>query len=334
MANKIPKTKSIQRKVYFYKIVCILNGNEIKLNEVFDMYISLLNSDFHDLESRGLATSYFDKYHVLELEKYGLDSSTYKGKLYSLRSTDFPYLFNLQNGNRHEISNNDEDTLMEQTHFYCFTNQRLIVSEYNFYGARIEKLSNHLSKIMSDNYPSNKYEITIQPIVIPDYFKQIANCSSVSKVQFKVAHPGLEVLAKNKIIGATDIMRYSLDETSEYYIDIEFSGGGRGKPLPYKDPKGFLSNVIQAIKQGNEINESRADGKHPVFRKAKLKAYNPETCKYIPYDLLDEKLVHTAWVDKISNKSKYVDSDKMFSEIMIAYRNQKDEALKYIEILS
>ena len=331
MAKKPPKIKAIQRKIYFYKATCFLNDAEIKLNEVFNAYIKLLNNDFHDLESRGLATAHFEKYHILDIEKHPLDTDTYKGKFYSLRSTDFPYLFNMQNGDRHEISNNDEDTLMEQTHFYCFTNQRLIASEYNFHGARIERLANHLMRIMSDNYPSKKYDISIQPIVIPEYFEKIANCSSVSKVQFKVAHPGLEILAKHNIIGATDVMKYNIDETSEYYLDIELSGGGRGKQLPLKNTNGFLANIINAIKESNKISEHKPDDKNPVFRKAKLNAYSAEEYKTIPYDLLDEKLVHTGWVDKQSNKSKYVDSDKMFTEILSAYQNQRDEALKYME---
>lgn len=331
MAKKPPKIKAIQRKIYFYKAVCFLNGNEIKLNEVFDAYIKLLNNDFHDLDGRGLATAHFEKYHILDIEKHPLDSDTYKGKFYSLRSTDFPYLFNMQSGARNEISNNDQDTLMEQTHFYCFTNQRLIASEYNFHGARIERLAEHLMRIMMDNFPSKKYDITIQPIVIPEYFEKIANCSSISKVQFKVAHPGLELLAKHKIIGATDIMKYSLDETSDFCVDIELSGGGRGKQLPLKNTKGFLLNIINVIKDANKINENKPDDMDPVFRKAKLNAYSIEEYKTIPYDLLDEKLVHTAWVDKVSNKSKYVDSDKMFQEVLNAYHNQKDEALKYME---
>ena len=43
------------------------------------------------------------------------------------------------------------------------------------------------------------------------------------------------------------------------------------------------------------------------------------------YDLLDEKLVYTCYVEKLSNKSKYVNSDKMYSEIMNAYMSQKEK---------
>ena len=111
------------------------------------------------------------------------------------------------------------------------------------------------------------------------------------------------------------------------------SGGGRGKTLPIKETKSFLSKIVSAIKKGNEYDLGKSDDEGTAFRKAKLKAYNPNEFKLIPYDLLDEKLVHTCYVEKISNKSKYINSDKMYDEIMTAYRNQKDAALRYMETI-
>ena len=73
------------------------------------------------------------------------------------------------------------------------------------------------------------------------------------------------------------------------------------------------------------------DGSDPIFSKAKLRGLDADAGKIIPYDLLDEKLVQTEWVEKVSNRSKYVDSDKMFAAILKAYREQKDTALKYME---
>lgn len=333
MAKSTYKNKSVERKIYFYKIVCISQGNEVKANCIFDEYIKLLDSNYENLQDRHLAIPYFEKYLFLDVGAHSHDNDVYYGKFYSLRSTDFPYLFNMKNGNRQEISSNDQDTLMEQTHFYCFANQRLIVSEFNFYGARMEKLADYLSKIMLEIYPSKKYTISILPIVIPNYFEQIINCTSISKVQFKVAHPGLKILADEKIIGISDIAKANLDEQTEFCIDIELSGGGKGKKLPIKNHKSFLTKIVSAIKKGNEYNATKSDDADAAFRKAKIKAYNPNEFKTIPYDLLDEKLVHTCYVEKISNKSKYVDSDKMFNEILNAYKNQKDNALRYMEMI-
>lgn len=333
MAKKDNKNKSVERKIYFYKVICIVDGVEKQINEVFDDYIKLLDNNYENLEERNLVKPYFEKFHFLDVSQHDFDKNVYYGKFYSLRSTDFPYLFNISNGNKKEISSSDQDTLMEQTHFYCFTNQRLIVSEFNFYGARIERLSDYLTEIMFDIYPSKRFSIKISPIVIPDYFKQIVNCSSISKIQFKVAHPGLKILAEENIIGLSDLARSNLDETTDYYIDIELSGGGRGKNLPIKNIKTFLSRIVSAVRKGNEYDANKNEDEDVAFRKAKIKAYNPDECKLIPYDLLDEKLVYTCYVEKLSNKSKYVDSEKMYTEIMKAYNGQREDALKYMETL-
>lgn len=249
MAKKNNKNRSVERKIFFYKITCIADGNVCEINDIFDGYINLLNSNYEDLEARKLAIPHFEKFHFLDISRHKYDQNVYLGKFYSLRSTDFPYLFNMQSGNRQEISSNDKDTLMEQTHFVCFTNQHLIVSEYNFYGARIEKLADYLAKIMFEINPSKRYVISILPIVIPEYFKQIVNCTSISKVQFKVAHPGLKILSDEGIIGISDIVRDNLSEASDYCIDIELSGGGKGKTLPIKNTKSLLSRIASAIKK-------------------------------------------------------------------------------------
>lgn len=324
------KTKRIQRKIYFYKIVCLKNGKEIEMKSIFDKYITMLDNNFNELEERDIAIPYFDKYQVLEIDKIKNDENSYKGKFFSLRLTDFPYIFNLIDGERTEISYSDSDTLMEQTHFYCFANKRLIVSEYNFYGARIEQLGNYLVKVMEKIEPSIRYEISIAPIVILEYFKQIENCTSVSKVQFKVAHAGLEILKKNGVIHTCDIAKEQLSETSDYYIDIEISGGGRGKTLKLKDTKIFLKNIISSIIsiQSKENNENN------IIKKAKINAYNINEHRNIPYDLLDEKLMFSCSVEKISDKNKYVDSDKMYENILVAYQEKNQEALRYIGLVT
>ena len=330
MAKKIYTNRSIERKIYFYKIVCLMNGKEIGVDRIFDDYIAILNGNYKNLHDRHLAVSHFEKYHFLDGEKDAFDSNVYRGKFYSLRSTDFPYLFDMKSGDKKEISHNEQDALMEQTHFYCFTNKRLIVSEFNYFGARIERLGDYLSQVMTYWYPSNQYSIEITPIVIPEYFEQIVNCTAIAKLQFKVAHPGLRILAEEGIIGPFDVIHGELTETSDFCVDIELSGGGRGKNLPINNTESFLHRIVSAIKKGNKHDIKKSDSEGAAFRKAKIKAYNPSEFKLVPYDLLDEKLVHTCYVDKVSSRSKYVDSEKMYLAIKEAYISLQHDALKYM----
>lgn len=298
---------------------------------MFDLYIKLYDNDGNNLEDRGLALPFYGKFHFLEVFQHEYDKDIYQGKFYSLRSTDFPYLFNLLNGRRQEIQAGDDDTLMEQTHFLCIVSKNLVVSEYNFHGARIERLANYIVSIMERIMPSKKYEVSIEPIIMPDYYTRIANCRSLSKLQFKVAKPGIKMLKEFGIINGYDILKGDVDTGTDFYIDIEISGGGRGSRIPVSNLPAFLQKIISMIKKAKDIELETEDGSNPIFSKAKLRGLDADVGKIIPYDLLDEKLVQTEWVEKVSNRSKYVDSEKMFAALSKAYREKKDTALSYME---
>ena len=66
MAKKDNKKRSVERKIFFYKITCNVDGQECKINDVFDGYIKLLNSNYENLEARNLAVPYFEKFHFLD----------------------------------------------------------------------------------------------------------------------------------------------------------------------------------------------------------------------------------------------------------------------------
>ena len=99
MAKKELKNRTVERKIYFYKVVCEVDGTECLINNIFDKYAELLNGNYENLEERHLVTPYFEKYHFLDVKKHDYDTDIYYGKFYSLRSTDFPYLFNVKSGN-------------------------------------------------------------------------------------------------------------------------------------------------------------------------------------------------------------------------------------------
>lgn len=327
---KPQKPQTVERKIYFYKFTCSYNGKTAPIREVFDAYIKKSNGDNSKLIERGLAVEYFEKYHYLDLHSHKSDKNVYYGLFYSLRRTDFPYLFNILNGKRQEITANADDTLMEQTHFYCYIDQGLIVSEFNFHGARIERLGSHLSRMVQDLYPSRLYDIEILPIIIPDYYKKIANCKSISKIQFKVARPGLKLLKEEGIINAYDIASDNLDISEPFYVDVELSGGKRGKNLPVKNVGKFLNRVISAVKKAAEEDEKTINKDEPLLKKAKMRGYDADEGKIIPYDLLDEKLLQVVKVEKISAKTKYINSQQMFAAIQNAFREKQDLAKQYM----
>ena len=185
--------------------------------------------------------------------------------------------------------------------------------------------------IAARTIPSKNYEISIDPIIMPDYYTRIVNCQSLSKLQFKVAKPGLKLLKEHKIINGYDVLTGDIDAGTDFYVDIIISGGKRGGRVPVTNLQEFLQRIVNAIREAREKDSKTADGSKPTFSKANLRGFDADAGKTIPYDLLDEKLVQTELVEKISNRSKYVNSRKMFAALAKAYRDKKDIALMYME---
>ena len=318
---------TLDRKIYFYKVICEVSGVTKPLSDVFDDYQKHLGGNLQNLVERGFATENFDKYLFLELEKHLTDQNIYNGIFYNLRISEFPFLFDLNDGARSEITQKESDALMEMTHFSYFANDDLIVSEYNYYGAKIEYLGRHLQNVFQNIYPSLQYDISVVPVVIPEYYENIKNCKWLYGIQFKVATPGKRLLAEKGVIGVNDVIGESLGSI-DCYIDINVSGI-QGRSIDMKEPNVWLSNAIDAIKEAMKTNNLDKDEK-PIFRKAKVKGYNVVENKTIPYDLLEGKLVSTCKVEKISPKTKYVNKNEMFNKILEAYIEKKDDALKYM----
>lgn len=67
------RIKSLERKVYYYKVSCKCDGIIEPISNLFDRYIQLYNNDGNDLEERGLVVPFYDKYHFLEISQHEYD---------------------------------------------------------------------------------------------------------------------------------------------------------------------------------------------------------------------------------------------------------------------
>lgn len=77
--KKTIKKRSVERKIFFYKITCNVDGKECKINEIFDSYIELLDSNYENLEARNLAVPYFEKCCFLDISKHPYGKDVHNG---------------------------------------------------------------------------------------------------------------------------------------------------------------------------------------------------------------------------------------------------------------
>lgn len=310
--------KTIDRKIYFYRFLGFDNDIPMNTSEAFHEYYTLLNNDYNNLKERGLIMQAKDMAFFLDIYKVHKDSM--ECVFYKLRESDFPYLFNLRNGKKSEISNSENDTLMEQTHFIVYPNINLIVCEFNGNGARIEKLRYYLPKVL------NKINLgfSIDVLIMPDVYSKLANAESINSFTFRVGHMGLRSLKKYMNLTLFDDLDNTFSETEPIQIEVTVSGSK--KPLKFNNQKRFTKNIINMIKSLKKDETISQEN----LSKARFKAKEAIEDKLLPLDLLDEKLLNEVKVQKISPSSKYVDSEEMFRLIAESYNNQTTTALKLI----
>lgn len=322
----------VEKKIYLYNFTTSLS-----LTGIFDAYNTKLNHDLSRLLERRLIFSspvdnynYFldiiDKVPVKTLDntKASKVNYYYKCILYKLRDKELPYIFNIQTGNKNLINITPKDTIMEQTHFLAFPEINLLVSEYNNNGARIEKLRSIIDYALD----LKSLDFSIDPILKTDNYKQVLASKGIKSLTVKTGHAGIKSL--NEVIGLNilDDLNNEYDELTTLELEITISGTPR-KKLSIANLEKRLDSITKVAKNllGDKNNDKIKKGN---ISKLKAKIYDDNNL--VPIDLLEEKLVYIPQVAKVNDRSKYLDSDDMFSKLFEAYNISEDLVDRIVKV--
>lgn len=308
---------TIEKKIYLYNFT-----TKLSLTRIFDDYNAKLNNDRHDLDKRGLVFSsqtdpynYFldiiDKVPVKAQDNSQNINYFYKCILYKLRYKDLPYIFNVTTGAKDLIAVKPKDTIMEQTHFIVFPEINLIVSEFNNAGARIEKLRSVLDFALN----LNSIDFSIVPILRSDNYKKIIGSSELKSFTVKTGHGGLASLDDAIGVNLLETLDNTYDNLSDLQIEITISGAGK-KHLKIKNVHDRITKLTTVAKKLLDDKSNDKIDKNGII-KLKAKMYEDE--HLVPIDLLEEKLVYTPKVVKVSDASKYLDPEDMFRNLLESY---------------
>lgn len=319
--------KTVPKKVYAYKINASQN-----LNLIFSKVKDKINDDYKNLKERELV--YTDNKTGL---KYFLDVKNkkehkrvdnqgtllaYECILYKLRETDFPYLFNLATGDKTNIDANDSEALMEQTHFVVYPEVNLILSEYNHFGAPVTKLIFIIDTVLGHLYSQ---EFQVKNILNPNTAYKINNMEKIDQLTFRAGHQGLRTISNYFKVDAIDVIDKCFDDFSDLEFEITIKGKGRGnnkKALKIKDMDRFkrLCNLIFHSKNKKTLDIEKAQ-----FKEAR-------NYTELPIDLFSEYLIHEVKATRLSERTKYIDSDDMFRKLNELYADNSFEISNYIKI--
>ncbi|MDY4949213.1 MAG: hypothetical protein SO128_07560 [Clostridium cadaveris] len=321
------KVKEVDRKVYPYLII-----SDKSSDKLFEMIKNKINNNYENLEKRKLIYTdsktrlkfFLDVKNKKEYRTEDIDKRlvTYECILYKLRETDFPYLFDLLTGKKSNIGAADTEALMEQTHFIVYPQINLIISENNHSGAPISKLSLIVEKVLEGEY---NQEFELRHILNTKTAVKVNNMKKIDKFTFKAGHQGLKTISSHFNVDMVDVIDKCFDNYSDLEFEITIKGKGRGKKRKNLEIKKFeefkkLCGVILDSK-----NKKKLD-----IKKAEIREVNQFT--ELPIDLFSEYLVCTTKVIKISEKSKYIDSEDMFEKLMNIYKDNIFEISNFIKV--
>ncbi|VYT70798.1 hypothetical protein [Clostridium tertium] len=319
--------KTVPKKVYAYKI----DARE-DLNSIFSKVKEKINDDYTNLKERELVFTdnktglkyFLDVKNKKEHKKSDCRGTllAYECILYKLRETDFPYLFDLATGDKTNIDASDSEALMEQTHFVVYPEINLLLSEYNHFGAPVSKLIYIIDTVLGHLY-SQDFEV--KNILNPNTAYRINNMEKINQFTFRAGHQGLRTISHYFKVDTIDVINKCFDDFSDLEFEITIKGKGRGnnrEELKIKNLDRFkrLCNLIF-----NSKNKKTLDIQKAQFKEAR--SYTE-----LPVDLFSEHLIHEVKATKISERTKYIDSDDMFRKINELYVDNAFEISNYIKI--
>lgn len=311
-------SNSVERKLFFYNFKVFNNFVDSNLSLIFNQYYKLFNNDYSNLQNRGLIYSPDKDEKMYFLDIKDIDQNKAKCILYSLRNKALPHLFNLINGSETEITNDANDALMEQTHFIVYFNQNVIISEYNHFGARIEQLRFVLGHLSSTVLPGNITNVIIDPILLPDEYRNLVDLNKIKSMTFNIGASGLRLFAQETKLPIQNDFEDEFFDLDDLKIEISITGSKDG--INFKDKNKILSGIFNYAKRKLKSDATGSNDLSSTLNKSSLKASFGNSNKFLPINLLEDKLVQTIFVPKSSDSnSKYLDSNSLFNEIEVAF---------------
>lgn len=324
------KKKTVPKKVYSYRIEA-----EKDLLEIFELVKESINNDLTNLDERSLiykeektGLKYF--LDVRNIKKYKQSENNSKIEvceciLYKLRSDDFPYLFDTLTGKRTPIESNDSDAIMEQTHFIVIPKLNILLSEYNRFAAYPNKLVFIIDKILGPLYSTG---FKVKHLLNTETAYRLKNMENIETISISCGHQGLKTIGHYMNVNFADVMDKGFRDTSD--LKFKFTISGKGAGVNRKDVKltdeGMFKRLCNLV--FNSKNKKNLD-----IHSAKITERKGEKeVKELPIDLFSDYLVGEVTAIKLSNKSKYIDSEDMFFKLTELYNSNKFEISNFVKL--
>ncbi|TCT23378.1 hypothetical protein EDD68_10792 [Melghiribacillus thermohalophilus] len=241
----------MERTIYFYN--CFITHN----NQITDIHISELMDEIRLLRpNQRLKVNNRNTICLMNMVDPTTNNYDHNDRkvVFGKFRDQKPYLGNMGTDNIIEIN----DDVLELTSIFYRRNSRLILAEYNHYGARPEALQKYLSSFLPKN-EDDFWTVELEPVEPELGFHDIEISNDIRKVSFKV-----DLTARNRTIYANpnnqsvlgDILERGIETHNNFGANVaEFSFGNGRKRNRVIDSQSLV-DLLRGLDFDGDVFES------------------------------------------------------------------------------
>lgn len=301
----------VNRKIHFFQVEWVKENGETVQKDL-NFVDSILNSCSNRVIEFGRDRLVIQKYR---------ESSNNRSlwRLEKIRKDDLPLKFDESQLKDGPLDLKDYEGLAEPSHFVIFDG-KIIGAEYNYYGARW--INSKLVKIINDylsQNPSDVVRVEINPVFRRDLYKLLEKFVEIRGITIKIATNYAKLLSREdpesfgKMFSAAELI-------DGVWLTMSFTIGSRRHV-----ERSRFNRIVEAIKKLLERPEAAENLK---IMQVKGRIEGVESIETL--NLLEEMLVSEKRVAKLDERSRAVNPESMFREIIESYYTFEDELREYV----
>lgn len=304
--------QTITRKIHFFHFeVMELPSGAKKFNKHSDP--ERIFKEIADLELKGdherSRFKYYPNNDVSFLNDISVEGNTIKGRYAISRRSALP---ELETGGILQPLNIPKNSgLAEITHFIYFPEEDIIGVEFNFFGPRANSLRYYLTEKSRNTNKPFEY-IELNPILNQDLDTQLQDLGEINLFQMEIARNELSIIEEldRDLHSAFESAARVSDAESVEVILRKKRYSREGFPLPFS--KGKIKELLSIGDNRQKINKMKVNAE----------SISEEVNK--DFDLLEDKMIISKKIATLGSRSRSVDSESMFDNIMEAYNELKE----------
>jgi len=305
------------RKIHFYQIVWVKNNGDKVQKSVQFIHNVLSSISGRLIQQNNDEFLYPEPYNQITLS----NSNTKLYRISKIRKLDLPLGFDINKRDVFPLDLKDYQGLFEPSHFVVFDG-KIIGAEYNHYG--VKWVHSKLVWLINEHLRQNTYgdikRVEIKPILKKEVYDLIEKFVEIKGIRISVATNYARLL-KQEDPQSFEQMFSAAELVDDMRLYLSFT---LGKGRKYGDPAKF-ERILKSIKK----ILSREDSKNNVnVMEIRGKFEGSDAIETI--NILEKLMLTEKRIPKLDDRTRAVNPDSMYREIIDSYLTLKDELEEFM----